>query len=174
MEEHEEPRGPRPCVFCAITGKKIPSKIVYEDDRAVAFLDINPRSTGMTIVAPKRHYVEFDEDAEMSAKVFSSAQTVAMMIKRALSPKAVDFSIIPSQEVPHFHIRIYPVYEGEVPLAENQPKHAEEQELEEIAVRIRVEKPVEEVKVPEPAETPAEPDRTQEEIDFIKRELDIA
>ncbi|TAL47595.1 HIT domain-containing protein [archaeon] len=184
MEEHEEHGGhdehghgehggPKPCVFCAITSKKIHSKIVHEDDYTVAFLDINPRSTGMTIVAPKKHYATFNEDTIASERTFSFAQTVGMMIRRALNPKAIDFAIIPSQEVPHFHIRIYPVSEGETPLMEGQPKHVGEEELEELAGRIRAERPVEEIKEHEHKQA-EQPNVSEEDMDFIKRELGIA
>jgi histidine triad (HIT) family protein len=153
----------------------MPAEIVYEDDNSVAFLDIAPRSTGMTIVASKQHYSFFDENIELSTKIFQSAQIVAQMIKQALNPLAIDFSVIPSQEVPHFHIRVYPVYEKEVPLVENQPKQVTGQELKEVAERIRSKNEVKQEKIEEPkVEEKEEPKRSKEEIEWIKRQLEIA
>jgi len=43
------------CIFCKIAEKKIPSKIVHEDDRAVEFEDINPQAPVHVLVVPKRH-----------------------------------------------------------------------------------------------------------------------
>jgi len=43
------------CIFCKIAEKTIPSKIVHEDDRAVAFEDINPQAPVHVLVVPKRH-----------------------------------------------------------------------------------------------------------------------
>jgi len=43
------------CIFCRIAEKKIPSKIVHEDDRAVAFEDVNPQAPVHVLVVPKRH-----------------------------------------------------------------------------------------------------------------------
>ncbi len=43
------------CLFCKIVEKKIPAKIIYEDDRAVAFEDIMPQAPVHTLVIPKRH-----------------------------------------------------------------------------------------------------------------------
>ena len=43
------------CLFCKIVEKKIPSKIVHEDDKTVAFEDINPQSPVHVLVVPKRH-----------------------------------------------------------------------------------------------------------------------
>mgnify|MGYP001560229375 CR=1 FL=1 len=166
------------CVFCDIVSKKTKSFVVYEDLNTVSFLDIMPRSTGMTIVAPKQHYTEFDENLESSTAAFQSAQIVAKMIKKALNPITVDFSIIPSQEVPHFHIRVYPVYEKEIPLVENQPKQATEQELSDIANKIKsihVELPKKDVNLPEvKEEKPAETPRSKEDVYWIKRESEVA
>ncbi len=164
------------CIFCSIAKKQIPSKIVYEDLSSVAFLDINPRSTGMTIVASKQHFNEFDENLEASIATFQIAQIVAKMIKKALNPITVDFSIIPSPEVKHFHVRLYPVYENEVPLVENQPKKVTEQELNETAEKIKAvhvelpkkEEPKREVKEEKPIE------RSADDAYWIRRESEVA
>jgi histidine triad (HIT) family protein len=44
------------CLFCNIADRKIPAKIIAENDGAIAFLDIKPLSDGHTIVIPKKHY----------------------------------------------------------------------------------------------------------------------
>jgi histidine triad (HIT) family protein len=44
------------CLFCNIVSKKIPAKIVAENEHAIAFLDVKPLSDGHTIVIPKKHY----------------------------------------------------------------------------------------------------------------------
>ena len=166
------------CVFCKIIKGGIPAKIVYQDLNSIAFLDLYPRSTGMTLIVPKQHYVEFDENLESSTSTFQTAQIVAKMIKKALNPITIDFSIMPSQEVPHFHIRIYPVYEKEIPLVENQPKQTNEQELNEIAGKIKsikVEVPKKEMPLPEvKEENPSEPERSKEDTYWIKRESEVA
>lgn len=167
---------PNECVFCGIVKKRIPSLIVFENEDALAFLDINPRSTGMTIVAPKKHYKEINEDFDSSNKTFEAAQIVAEMIKQSLNPKSIDFSIIPSQEVPHFHIRVYPVYENEIPLIENQPIKMTEEELKNIAVKIKsikVELKKPEPIVEEPEEEVPEKPRSEEEVKWIKRQMNL-
>ena len=168
----------KPCLFCEIVKKNIPSKIVYEDHSSLAFLDINPRSKGMTVVIPKEHLESFDKNLDLSSKVFKSAEVVALMIKNSLSPLFVDFSIIPSVEVPHFHVKLYPVYEEDipenVPLIENKPARTSEGELEEIAQKIRSEAvELEEEKKEEEKveERPKEKKRSSREIRAIRREL---
>jgi histidine triad (HIT) family protein len=44
------------CLFCNIANKKIPAKIVAENEYAIAFLDVKPLADGHTIVIPKKHY----------------------------------------------------------------------------------------------------------------------
>lgn len=43
------------CLFCKIVDKKIPAKVVHEDDQTLAFDDINPQAPVHTLVIPKRH-----------------------------------------------------------------------------------------------------------------------
>ncbi|MEM7821218.1 MAG: HIT domain-containing protein [Candidatus Aenigmatarchaeota archaeon] len=125
------------CVFCKIANKQIPAFIIYEDENSTAFLDLFPRSRGMAIVIPKTHYKIFDENFELSKKVFSSVLIVSEMIKQALEPKSISISVITSEEIPHFHFRIYPVYEENVPLIESTPIKITEDELKRIAEKIK-------------------------------------
>lgn len=166
----------KPCIFCQIAKKMVLSKIVYEDDNSVAFLDINPRSKGMTLVIPKEHYTEFDENFEVSKKTFQSAMIVAEMIKRSLFPKKINFSIIESEAVNHFHIRVYPVYEKEFPLIENSPIETNENELDEVAIKIRavrIETPKEvKEEKEEKVEKKEERERSEEEVYWIRREME--
>ena len=48
------------CIFCKIVKKEIPSKILYENEKNLAFLDIFPINDGHTIVIPKNHYQNID------------------------------------------------------------------------------------------------------------------
>jgi histidine triad (HIT) family protein len=43
------------CLFCKIINHDIPASIVYEDDRLVAFSDINPQAPTHLLIVPKRH-----------------------------------------------------------------------------------------------------------------------
>ena len=44
------------CIFCKIANHEIPSTIVYEDDKVIAFDDLNPQAPVHTLVVPKAHY----------------------------------------------------------------------------------------------------------------------
>jgi histidine triad (HIT) family protein len=43
------------CLFCKIIARQIPGSIVYEDDRLIAFNDINPQAPTHVLIVPKRH-----------------------------------------------------------------------------------------------------------------------
>lgn len=168
----------RPCIFCQIMKRETPSRIVYEDDVAIAFLDVAPRSRGMCIVAAKQHYKEFSENFDLSSRVLNSALVVAEMVKQALQPKAVSIALMPSA-TPHFHVRIYPFYEKQIPLVENKPLQMKERELDEIAekikaIKVEIKRP-EEGRKEEVEEKPKEEEkpRSREEVDWIKRRMEV-
>jgi histidine triad (HIT) family protein len=49
------------CLFCKIISHDIPASIVYEDDRVIAFNDINPQGTVHVLVVPKRHIASLND-----------------------------------------------------------------------------------------------------------------
>jgi histidine triad (HIT) family protein len=49
------------CLFCKIITREIPASIVYEDDRMLAFNDINPKAPTHVLVVPKRHIDSLNE-----------------------------------------------------------------------------------------------------------------
>jgi histidine triad (HIT) family protein len=49
------------CLFCKIIRREIPATLVYEDDRVVAFNDINPQAPTHVLVVPKRHIATLNE-----------------------------------------------------------------------------------------------------------------
>ncbi|NLW21965.1 MAG: histidine triad nucleotide-binding protein [Tissierellia bacterium] len=51
------------CIFCKIVNKEIPSEIIYEDDKVMAFKDVNPQSPVHVLVIPKEH-IESSNDID--------------------------------------------------------------------------------------------------------------
>jgi histidine triad (HIT) family protein len=52
---HRPASGMDDCLFCKIIDRAVPASIVYEDDRVLAFNDINPQGPTHVLVVPKRH-----------------------------------------------------------------------------------------------------------------------
>lgn len=69
------------CIFCKIIKKKIPSKIVYEDDISFAFEDINPQAPVHTLIIPKKHIPTLldikDSDFGLIAHLIKVAKDIA-------------------------------------------------------------------------------------------------
>jgi len=66
------------CLFCKIIKREIPASIVYEDDRVLAFNDINPQGPTHVLVVPKRHIASLndlsaDDDAAVGEVVRRAA-----------------------------------------------------------------------------------------------------
>lgn len=101
------------CIFCKIVKGEIPSFKVYEDDKVLAFADINPISEGHTLVIPKAHAENLWEiPPEDLAAVQLAAQKVAKAIKKALNPAGVVCLQLNgkgvNQVVMHYHFHLMP------------------------------------------------------------------
>jgi histidine triad (HIT) family protein len=106
------------CIFCKIIKGDIPSYTIYQDDKTLAFLDINPNSVGHALVIPKKHVktiVEMrDEDVEA---VFKSIKKVVKAIDAALTPDGFNLVVnqgeVAGQVVQHFHCHVIPRTAGD-------------------------------------------------------------
>ena len=77
------------CIFCKIVNREIPTElIVYEDDKFMAFLDINPRSAGHTQVIPKDHY-RWVWDVPNAGEYFEVVKKIALAQKRAFKQEII-------------------------------------------------------------------------------------
>ena len=65
------------CLFCKIIAREIPASIVYEDDRVLAFNDINPQAPVHVLVVPKRHIASLSDLAD------GDDQAVGEVVRRA-------------------------------------------------------------------------------------------
>jgi len=123
-------------IFTKIIEGEIPSHRVYEDDSAYAFLDINPRQPGHTLVVPKVEvdYL-FDLPPDQYGALWSAANTVASALKQVTGCARV-VVIVLGYEVPHAHIHLIPSNDlGDIPFP---PLDASAQErLAETAAEIR-------------------------------------
>ncbi len=107
------------CLFCRIARGEIPSYKVYEDNLAIAFLDISPASRGHTLVLPKEHCRDFTScPKDLLDHCFEVAQTIAQAQIAQLGATGVNVltNVGPSagQSVFHFHIHVIPSYREKV------------------------------------------------------------
>lgn len=98
-----------PSIFTRIVKGEIPCYKVAEDDRFLAFLDINPLREGHTLVIPKLEvdYL-FDLDDELLAGMLPFAKDVARKIKAVVPCERIGVTVI-GLEVPHAHVHLIPI-----------------------------------------------------------------
>ena len=98
-----------PSIFTRIINREIPGHIVAEDDRYIAFLDINPLVMGHTLVVPKQEvdYL-FDLDDEVISGLTVFAKKVARAIESTVPCKRIGVAVI-GLEVPHAHVHLVPM-----------------------------------------------------------------
>ncbi len=108
----------RQCVFCKISAQEIPAKIVFEDDKTIALVDIYPAVKGHTLYLPKEHYpllphVPPDEGAHF----FGLLPPLSRAIKEGLVMMALNIFVAngnaAGQQVPHFLLHILPREAGD-------------------------------------------------------------
>ena len=60
------------CIFCKIANKEIDSQLIFEDDKVVAFRDLNPQAPQHILIIPKKHFANILEvdDKELAAHIF--------------------------------------------------------------------------------------------------------
>jgi len=70
------------CLFCKIIARQVPASIVYEDDRVLAFTDINPQASTHVLVVPKQHIESLNAlEAEHDALVGEVVRRAAAIAK---------------------------------------------------------------------------------------------
>ena len=98
-----------PSIFTRIINREIPAYIVAEDEKYIAFLDINPLVVGHTLVVPKKEVdfiFDLDDDTLAGLHVFS--KKVAHAIRKAIPCKRIGVAVI-GLEVPHTHVHLVPM-----------------------------------------------------------------
>jgi histidine triad (HIT) family protein len=131
------------CIFCKIVSGEIPSHKIDEDDKTLAFMDINPWTRGHALVIPKEHSrTIYDANPDDLAATHVTAQRLA---KRALDVLGAEgINILQSSEpvamqtVFHLHVHVIPRYSDDGLRMPAHPQPAEHEELAELAEKLRV------------------------------------
>jgi histidine triad (HIT) family protein len=101
------------CVFCRIRDGQIPSIKLYEDDRTLSIMDINPLNPGHCLVLTKAHAATlFDADLADLQAAIATVRRVAKGVRSALNPDGLNMlqanGAAAFQSVPHFHLHLIP------------------------------------------------------------------
>ena len=106
------------CIFCKIVAGELPATIVDEDERTVAFMDINPATRGHALVVPRRHAQDLlSIDPEDLCATAAAAQRLAGRMSERLGAAGVNVlnscGAAAWQTVFHFHLHVIPRYSGD-------------------------------------------------------------
>ncbi|WP_422002853.1 HIT family protein [Reyranella sp.] len=106
------------CIFCKIVAGQIPCFKLLEDERTIAFMDINPVNPGHALAVAKGHWPTVDViPTEVLGAVAATAQRVAKAVITALEPGGVNLLQAngpgAGQSVPHLHIHVMPRRPGD-------------------------------------------------------------
>ena len=100
------------CIFCKIIDGEIPSKKLYEDDKVLAFYDINPGAPVHFLVIPKEHIQSANELTEKNADIVSHIFVVMNKLVRELNISETGYRIVNNcgkdggQTVDHIHFHV--------------------------------------------------------------------
>lgn len=113
-----DPASSEDCIFCKIVAGELPATIVAEDERTIAFMDIQPASRGHALVIPRAHARDVhDIDPADLRAVAVAAQRVAAKARDNLGAEGVNLlnssGATAWQTVFHFHLHVIPRYAGD-------------------------------------------------------------
>ena len=106
------------CVFCKIRDGQIPSVKIYEDERTLAIMDINPINSGHCLVITKAHAPTIwdAEPADLQAAI-TAARKVALALRDTVKPDGLNMlqanGPAAFQSVPHYHLHLIPRWEND-------------------------------------------------------------
>ena len=132
------------CIFCKIAKKEIPSKIIAETKKSIAFLDAFPLSRGHTLVIPKCHYEKVQDMTDMdNTDLFNTVHKVISKVDKLTGATllAIHNGKDSGQEIPHVHVHLIPRqpsdHAGPVhSMFKDRPKLSDE-ELDELYAKIK-------------------------------------
>jgi histidine triad (HIT) family protein len=130
------------CIFCKIVAGEIPSHKIDEDDKTLAFMDINPWTRGHALVIPKAHSRNlYDADPDDLAATHIAAQRLAQRMRERLECEGLNIlqsnEPVAMQTVFHTHVHVIPRYSDDGLRLPAHPKPAEHEELAGLAEELR-------------------------------------
>ncbi|MFH1445073.1 MAG: HIT family protein [Nanoarchaeota archaeon] len=133
------------CLFCGIAAGKIPTRKVYEDAKHLAFLDINPRNPGHSIVIPKKHYSNIlDMPDKEASDLFLAVKKLAGQVKTSMKSDGVSIGqsngAAAGQLVNHVHFHVIPRFMNEGPIGLEgalEVKRMDDKMLDQVAAAIK-------------------------------------
>lgn len=123
-------------IFTKIINGEIPAYKIAEDDKFLAFLDVNPNAKGHTLCIPKQEINKiFDMDEDLYLELMQFSRKIAIALEKAIDCKRVGMAVV-GLEVPHTHVHLIPLNEMDEMRFTNKVK-LEKEEFERIVNDIQ-------------------------------------
>jgi len=129
------------CIFCQIIDGKIPSKKVFEDEKVIAVLDINPATAGHVLIMPKEHFSIMPQlNDDILKSIFSAAKKISNAMLKSMQAQGTTIFIAnglaAGQKAQHFMIHVIPRFkeDGFPDIPKNK---ITEKELDEVLGEIK-------------------------------------
>lgn len=126
-------------IFTKIINHEIPAHFIYEDEHCVAILDRFPATKGQSLVIPKKEVdYAFDLDDDTYLHLFKTAKKIAKASDAALNASRTCL-VVEGFDVPHVHIKIYPMTDTKTALGAIMPQgnEASDEELTAVATQLQ-------------------------------------
>jgi histidine triad (HIT) family protein len=130
------------CLFCKIVAGDVPATLLHEDERTVAFMDINPATRGHLLVIPREHAANVHEiDPEDLKAVALTGKAMAQRVRDKLGADGVNLlnstNAVAWQTVFHFHLHVIPRYEDDPLQLPWMPAPGDPSQLAAVAEQLR-------------------------------------
>ena len=123
-------------IFTKIINGEIPAYKIAENDKFLAFLDVNPNAKGHTLCIPKQEINKiFDVEEDLYLGLMNFSRKVAIALEKTVPCKRVGMAVI-GLEVPHAHVHLIPLNEMDEMRFVNKVK-MEKEEFENLAKKIK-------------------------------------
>lgn len=123
-------------IFTKIINGELPAYKIAEDDKFLAFLDVNPNAKGHTLCIPKQEINKiFDMDEDLYLELMQFSRKIAIALEKAIDCKRVGMAVV-GLEVPHVHVHLIPLNEMDEMRFEKKVK-LEKDEFESILKKIQ-------------------------------------
>ena len=126
-------------IFTKIINREVPGHFLYEDEHCIAILDKFPAVKGQSLIIPKEEIsYAFDLDDDTYLHLFQVAKRIGVASDKALGAERTCL-VVEGFDVPHVHIKIYPMQDTKTALGAIMPQgqEADDAELAVVATQIQ-------------------------------------
>lgn len=101
-----------PCLFCQIIAGELPANVVYQDDRVIAFTDVNPQAPTHVLVVPREHLESLNDVSQSDETLLGHMGRTAARVANQFGIAEQGYRTVintgteSGQSVPHLHLHV--------------------------------------------------------------------